>query len=229
MRTVLIPDDVIKGIFISEQKNRFLCEVDIAGISTVCYVPSSCRLSNLLDLKGKEVLLLPITKPNTRTRFALFAVSYKKNYILLNSSLANSLIGQTIHNRRFSMLGRRRIVSGEYRLGSYKCDFFIHDTNTIVEIKSIITTDKLASFPSVFSQRALDQLQSIKCQLMQGKRACYIIVSLNPYVKTIILDKETEFFRLFQECLRLGIILIGVSCKMEDKQLTINKILKVLY
>lgn len=56
MQTVLTPEHKT-GIFIQELKNRFLCEVEIDGESTVCYVPSSCHLSNFLDLKGKSVLL----------------------------------------------------------------------------------------------------------------------------------------------------------------------------
>lgn len=90
MQSVSIQERLVKGTFISEIKNRFLCEVAIAGVRTPCYVPSSCRLSNFIDLCGKEVLLLPTTTPNAKTAFSLFAVPYKKNYIFLNSSLANT-------------------------------------------------------------------------------------------------------------------------------------------
>lgn len=38
MQTVLTPEHKT-GIFIQELKNRFLCEVEIDGESTVCYVP----------------------------------------------------------------------------------------------------------------------------------------------------------------------------------------------
>ena len=44
------------GIFKKELKNRFLCLVEIDGEDTLCYIPSSCRLSNFIDLTGKEVL-----------------------------------------------------------------------------------------------------------------------------------------------------------------------------
>lgn len=57
MQTGLTPE-YKTGIFKQELKNRFLCEVEIDGESTVCYVPSSCHLSNFLDLQGKSVLLV---------------------------------------------------------------------------------------------------------------------------------------------------------------------------
>ena len=65
MQTVLNPE-YKTGIFKQELKNRFLCEVEIDGESTVCYVPSSCHLSNFLDLQGKSVLLVPTQSKNAR-------------------------------------------------------------------------------------------------------------------------------------------------------------------
>ena len=47
----------IEGIFIREQKNRFICEVMVEDEIIECYVPSSCRLDNFIDLHGKRVLL----------------------------------------------------------------------------------------------------------------------------------------------------------------------------
>lgn len=78
-----ISDGFKTGIFIRELKNRFLCEVEIESEKMVCYVPSSCHLSNFLKLSKKEVLLVPNTSPKSKTSYALFAVPYKKNYIVL--------------------------------------------------------------------------------------------------------------------------------------------------
>ena len=57
MQTVDKTPKYIEGIFIQELKNRFLCEVLVNGETTVCYVPSSCHLSNFLDLTNKKVVV----------------------------------------------------------------------------------------------------------------------------------------------------------------------------
>ena len=80
------------GRFVRELKNRFLCEVKIDGKVEECYVPSSCHLSNFLQLKGKRVVLVPTQGKNPRTRYALYAAPYRKNYIILNTSLSNVAI-----------------------------------------------------------------------------------------------------------------------------------------
>ena len=58
-----------KGTFKKELKNRFLCEVQINGEDVVCYVPSSCHLSNFLQLEGKKVLLTPTQTPNYSIKY----------------------------------------------------------------------------------------------------------------------------------------------------------------
>ena len=123
----------LKGKFVKELKNRFLCEVLIDDVPTECYVPSSCHLSNFLTLRGKSVLLLPAQDRNSRTKYALYAVPYKRNYIVLNTSMANKAIEQGIHSRRFSFLGQRSEIIKEHNVDGYKADLYIKDTDTIVE------------------------------------------------------------------------------------------------
>lgn len=228
MQLAFPKDKIVKAIFMSEIKNRFLCEVSISGMITRCYVPSSCRLDNLLDLIGKEVLLTATTSRFAKTPYSLLAIAYKKNYIILNSSLANYAVGQALTSRRFACLGKRKYIQKEIYVDNYKCDFFIRDTETLIEVKSIISTDLFVKFPSVFSLRAINQLQAIKKHLKEGKSACYIIVSLNPYVKAIVVDKQTPFYQVFAECLSLGMRAMGVACQIKDNQLSVRKTLEVM-
>lgn len=113
-------------------------------------------------------------------------------------------------------------------MDGYKCDFFVHDTGTIIEVKSVISTEADVAFPSVFSPRAIRQLKALKKQLGSGRPVCFIIVSLNPYTRSIVLDKSTPFYTVFDECLSLGMNVLGVSCRIVDEELSIEKMLKVI-
>ena len=127
----------VNGVFIRELKNRFLCEVKIDGKVEECYVPSSCHLSNFLHLKGKKVLLVPTQTKNSRTRYALYATPYRRNYIVLNTSLSNAAIEKGINNRRFAYLGKRSLVHKEHSVEGYKADLYIPKTKTI-DRKSVV-------------------------------------------------------------------------------------------
>lgn len=223
MQIVDTPQNFIEGIFVKELKNRFLCEVIIDGVSTICYVPSSCHLSNFLSLEGKQVLLVPTQTLGSRTPYSLFAVPYKRNYIILNTSMANRAIENSIHSRRFYFLGERKIVIKEHMIEGYKADLFLPETNTIFEIKSIISTKHCANFPSVYSERTLQQLDAIRNLLLQNHRVCLAIVSLHPYLKSINIDNGTAFHTKLVKCLDAGLILKAYTSRLHYYKAIIDK------
>lgn len=192
------------------------------------HVSSSCHLSNFLDLKGKSVLLAPTQSKNARTQFALFAIPYKKNYILLNTSMANRAVADSIKGRRFSFLGRRGTIYTEHYVGGYKSDIYIQDTNTIIEVKSVLSTEKCALFPTVFSERALKQLEKLRDLLSLGYRVHYSVISLNPYVSSIYFVSDAQFTPLLKSCIDLGMTISAFSCRIDDNRVYIDKRLQIL-
>lgn len=220
--------DYVYGTFQTEFKNRFLCSVDIGGEEVTCYIPSSCRLSNFIDMTGRTVLLKPIETPNARTSYAVYAVKYRKNFILLNLAQANRVIEAQIRRRYFSFLGMRKNVQHEYKIGNYKTDLFIHDTNTLIEIKSTLAFSRESTFPTVYSERAVKQLKEISRLLDEGYRACYILVSLNPSVKEIMINAEVEdYYNTFIECVEKGMTYCAFSVRLREQTPELHSKIKV--
>ena len=219
----------IEGIFVRELKNRFLCEVKINGEVEDCYVPSSCHLSNFLKLKGKRVILVPTQGKSPRTRYALFAQPYKRNYIILNTSLSNTAIENEIHSRRFSYLGKRKTVLKEHYVDGYKADLYIPESNTIIEIKSVLSSNENAVFPTVYSERTQNQLKSIQKMLDKGYKVAFIIVSLNPYIKNVTIDKSTDFYIELSKCLEKGIEINAYTSQLFNYKIEIKKQIQMLY
>lgn len=219
----------VMGIYKRELKNRFLCEVQIDNEDVVCYVPSSCRLSNFLHLEGKQVLLVPIKTAKTRTQFALFAVPYKRNYLILNTSMANRAMEYSIGGRRFSFLGARKEVVKEHTVEGYKSDLYLPASNMLIEIKSIISYQESANFPTVYSERTINQLKTIYTILLKGYKVCFAIVSLHPYVKNIQIDKTTKFYSELVKCLNIGLILKAYTCRLQNDKVQIDKEISVNY
>lgn len=203
---------IIQGTFKEELKNRFLCLVKVDGVDTLCYIPSSCRLSNFVDLKEKTVLLTPIKSTKSRTHYSVYAVLLHGRYVLLNMSTSNQVVEQFICSRRFAFLGKRKSVCKEHIIEGYKSDLYIEDTRTIVEIKSILSFERTAHFPSVYSQRAIEQLKKLSILLDKGYNVCYIFMSMNSRVKSLMINSDIpEFCELINECVRKGMILKGFS------------------
>ena len=215
--------DFVVGVFRKELKNRFLCEVNIDGEDVVCYVPSSCRLSNFLKLDGKEVLLVPTVTPQSRTQYSLFAVPYKRSYIILNTSMANRIIEANISNRKFSFLGKRKIVEKERVINNYKSDLYLPETKTIIEVKSVISLNREALFPTVYSERTVQQLKQLYDLLGSGYRACFVIISLHPYIDKVVIDTTSDFYKELKRCQAEGLIVKAYTSKLGNEHLQLGK------
>ena len=221
--------EVVEGVFIKELKNRFLCEVKIENQVEVCYVSSSCHLSNFLDLRGKRVLLTSIVGKKARTRYSVFAVAHKRSYIILNPSLANKVVSKSIHTKRFSFLGKRNIIESEYTIDNYKSDIFIPKSKTVIEIKSLISLDSVAIFPTVYSERMERQLKELISLSGKGFDSYIFIVSLNPYVKKICLNSSNKSYDYLCSCLKAGVKIRAFSLIFKDNKLKVKRELPVMY
>ena len=218
----------IHGIFLRELSHRFLAEVEVEGEVETCYVPSSCRLSPFIDLEGRDTLLLRTKQKNARTRYSVYAVKDGVNYILLNLERCNVIIEKELHRRYFSFLGKRSKVSREKKISGYKADLFIEDTNTLVEIKSILSCQSEAMFPSMYSKRSLTQLEKLSSLLEQGYSACYIFVSVNPKTKKLRIDETNEeYCKLFRACIDKGMNCCGVALSQKEGSAIVRGKLKV--
>ena len=162
--------DVISGIFKEEIKNRFLCLVNVNGEDTLCYIPSSCRLSNFIKLEGRTVLLKPVVSAYARTHYSVYAVKIGRSTVLLNLSMANRIVEQQLQRRSFAFLGKRSSVLREHMESGYKADLFIRDTNTIIEVKGLLWIVNPKSDRNykvqVFLNSAGERYPSVPCSRM---------------------------------------------------------------
>ena len=194
----------------------------------ICYVASSCRLSNFIDLSNKEVLLLPAGKKAGSTDYTLFAAKMRDAYILLDLLLVNAVLEEQITRRCFSFLGIRKQVRREQLIDDYKSDLYIVDTGTIIEVKTILSTEKEAYFPTVRSERTIKQLKKIYNLLENGHSCCLLFISLCPTVRTINLNYDIEFFELFKKCVNKGLVYKAFKLKTTERSIEVDKPIAVV-
>ena len=148
---------------------------------------------------------------------------------MLNTSLSNVAIEKGIYNRRFSYLGKRALVQKEHSVEGYKADLYLPDTRTIVEIKSVLSNKDEALFPTVYSERTQNQLKSIQKMLDKGYKVVFVIVSLNPYIKKLTIDKSTEFYSELTRCIEKGMEIRAYTSHLRNYEIEIKKQIPLLY
>lgn len=193
---------MIVGKFIEECSNRFLCLVELEGIVTECYVSSSSKLENYIDLKNKKVMLVENKGKKLRTKYTLQAAWINRRWVLLNLNCINDLIMEYLLKQK---LCDKDCILREHFVNEYKTDFFLPTLNMLMEGKGILSKSSQVIYPLVSCGRSIRQLQAIKNELQKGHKVRYIFVLMNPKITEIQLNsKESLFSKLFYECLAEG-------------------------
>lgn len=110
----------------------------------------------------------------------------------------------------------------------YLKDIYIEDSDTVIEVKSLLAFNKEALIPTVYSERAITQLKKIKKLLADGHRACYIIASLYQGVECVHINPDQqEFHTLFEECLEAGMSVAAVALQMTAEHVHVKKLIGV--
>ncbi|MBQ2644686.1 DNA/RNA nuclease SfsA [bacterium] len=208
------------GIFIEEAKERFIGYVKIDSQIEECYISSSSHLNKLINLKNKKVLLTENKGKNLRTRYTIQAVANKNSIILVNLNFVNSIVYEYLKQRYKNLEVKR-----EVNIQNYKSDFYVPANKTIIEVKSMLSESETATFPSIYGERALRQLEKIYWLLQEGYNIDYYFIFLNSNIKNITLNnKYTEFNILFRQCLDKGLNVKYFYAKYKDNNFIVNEI-----
>lgn len=210
-----------EGIFIKEGSHRFEGIVNINGINSKCYIASSSKLSNFINLKNKKVLLRKNAKKSSKTKFTLFAIISNNTTILLDLNYANRLIYNYLVDNKPNFLDYLEIKREHKFNNGYKSDITITQRNEtiIIEAKTLLTEKEFAQFPTIMIKRSYTQLLKIKELLIQGNKVYYWLVTLNPNTKTIIQNnKNLDFLELLNSCKKLGLTLMLSNILWDEKK-----------
>lgn len=191
---------MITGKFIKEKDNRFLCLVDVANKQEECYVSSSSKLQNYINLNKKTVLLVPNKGKQLRTKYTLQAAKVDNVWILLNLNYVNDLLYEFLLKKYDN-----DTLFREQYIKNYKTDFYIPKKKMIIEAKGILANKDEAVYPLVSSGRTQRQLKEILVLLKQGYKVEYCFIIMNPHINNIRLNvKENDTVQLFKKCIVTG-------------------------
>ena len=102
-------------------------------------------------------------------------------------------------------------------------------SSAIDKIKSVLSEKNEAVFPTVFSERTQNQLKNIQEMLDKGYNVAFIIVSLNPYIKKLTIDKSTQFYSELTRCIEKGMEIRAYTSHLKDYEIEIKKQIPLLY
>lgn len=214
------------GMFIEELPNRFMARVEIDGIEEICYVKSSSRLENYLTLKGKSVFLKSNKK--SKFRYFIYSVKHRNSQILLCPTYANEIVENSLKRKVFSFISNRRNHVREFNIHAYKSDIYFPSSHMFVEIKSIISYDEAAMFPTVYSERLSKQLCYFNELFNESYEGFLFLVCFNPYTKLIRINETSVNYDNIINAISRGLKIKGFVVSYESGNPIIKKEIPVL-
>lgn len=223
------PVIVKEGFFCGEDKYRFHCWVEVDGEKVLCYLPSNCKLEKMYSLKGRTVLLSQNTELKSKFKYKVESVQFRNTQILLNLSFLNRVIEHELSRRMFSFLGVRNNILREKTICGYKSDLYIEDTNTLIEIKSVLAFSKSEDYPINYSSHMLEQLDKLYALALQQINVYYFIIGLGPTVKQIRVDLSSDYGVRMDRCKKAGVHFIAMNIHNKKGQYCVNEFIDIEY
>lgn len=221
--------NIVKGTFI-DRPNRFIANVDIDGVPTVCHVKNTGRCRELL-IPGAEVFLEKSDNPERKTLYDLIAV-YKGDMLFnIDSQAPNKVFGEWLSSGA-SCFDNITCIKPECKYGNSRFDFYVEadDQKTFIEVKGVtLENDGVLSFPDAPTERGAKHIREL-CACMKegfGAIAVFVIQTKNAKYFTTNAAHDPIFARELKNAHHKGVRIIALCCDVTSDSLSISDYVEV--
>jgi sugar fermentation stimulation protein A len=177
---------LIKGKMI-DRPNRFTIRAKMGLKIEKVYLQNPGKLSTVIS-PGAEILCERAMGGKRKTRFSAFAIKVGKSYVMVNSSLANTIFSNAIESGAIREFRGSSIVSRERSLPAFgRIDFVLNDRDgkpVYVEVKSCTHVEGgIAKFPDRRTERGRRHLRALTDLASKGARCHIVFVVQRPDAK----------------------------------------------
>ena len=224
---------LIKGKLIKRYK-RFFVDVNIKKEIVTAHCPNTGSMKGLLD-KDNEVYLLKNDNPKRKLKYSLEIIKARKNLVGVNTHLANKIVGHGLQNNLIKELKNNDTVKSEVFFNKEtRFDFLIEKNNKkiFVEVKNVtlFRQENTAEFPDAVTTRGSKHLLALIDATKKGYKSYLIfLVQIQNMEKfKIAKDIDNEYYKNYQSAKKAGVIFLAYRCKINTKEIIIDKKLKII-
>ena len=224
---------LIKGKLIKRYK-RFFVDVNIKKEIVTAHCPNTGSMKGLLD-KDNEVYLLKNDNPKRKLKYGLEIIKARKNLVGVNTHLANKIVGHGLQNNLIKELKNNdRVKSEVFFNKETRFDFLIEKNNkkSFVEVKNVtlFREENTAEFPDAITARGSKHLLALIDATKKGYKSYLIfLVQIQNMEKfKIAKDIDNEYYQNYQSARKAGVIFLAYRCKINTKEIIIDKKLKII-
>ena len=224
---------LIKGNLIKRYK-RFFIDVKINKQIVTAHCPNTGSMKGLLD-EGNEVYLLQNDNPKRKLKYGLEIIKAKNKLVGVNTHLANKIVNHGLTNNLINELKNNDSIKQEVFFNKEtRFDFLLQKNKQkiFVEVKNVtlFRDKKTAEFPAAITSRGSKHLLELIDAIKKGYKAylIYLVQIQNMEYFKIAKDIDIEYNKNYLIAKKAGVNFLAYMCKINSKQILIDKKLKIL-
>lgn len=212
--------NVSPALFLN-RPNRFIAEVLLDGLHTICHVKNTGRCRELL-IPGTTVWLNKNPAPKRKTAYDLIAVQKGSRLVNIDSQAPNRVFSEWAKAGHF--VPGLTLLLPEQRYRGSRFDFYWEagDRRGFVEVKGVtLEVDGAAYFPDAPTQRGIKHLNELAASLSEGYEASAVFVIQMPGVSFFAPNDRTHpaFGEALRQASSLGVSLLALDCTVTPDSL----------
>ena len=214
---------------------RFFADVESKGEILISHCANSGSMLGLLD-KNNPAWVSPSDNVKRKLKYTLEIINDGKSNVGVNTHFANQIIAEALTNKKIKELKIYNNFIPEVKYGkNSRFDFQLINKNTkaFLEVKSVtLSRNKgIGEFPDAVTSRGLKHLNELKDAIKHGYKSYLIYLVQREDCKffQIAKDIDPDYYNAFIDAKKNGVKFLCYSCKVNSKEIYINKSIKILY
>ena len=224
---------LIKGKLIKRYK-RFFADVNVDGVEVTAHCPNTGSMKGLLD-EGNEVHLLKHDDPKRKLKYGLEIIRANKNLVGVNTHMANKITKHALENnliKEFQNLDQ--IKSEVFFNKETRFDFYLEKKKSkmFLEVKNVtlFRDKKTSEFPDAITSRGSKHLLTLIDATKKGYKSylLFLVQIQNMENFKIAKDIDSEYYNNYLKAKKAGVIFLAYRCKINSKEILIEKKLNII-
>jgi len=214
---------------------RFFADVESKGKLLISHCANSGSMLGLLN-KNNDTWVSLSKNPNRKLKYTLEIINDGKSNVGVNTHAANKIIAEALVNKKIKELKIYDNFISEVKYGkNSRFDFQLSNkkTKAFLEVKSVTLSrnKNIAEFPDAVTSRGLKHLNELKDAIKHGYNSylIFLVQREDCRVFQIAKDIDPNYYKAFIDARENGVKFLCYSCKINSKEIYINKSLKILY
>ena len=221
-------NSLLKGKLIKRYK-RFFADVEVNNKVITAHCPNTGSMLGLLS-KGNDAWISKSDDPKRKLKFTLEMIKSKQKIIGVNTHRANRIVEHGLKNKLFKELNSIKNIKSEYKYSDDTRFDFLCDKN-LIEVKNVTLNrnNDIAEFPDAVTSRGSKHLIRLVESIKKGFKpyVLFLIQIENISKFRIAKDIDSDYYNNFLEAKKNGVNFIAYRCKLNSKEIIIDKKVKI--